>query len=44
VLQNGWTPAFLAACRHLEVVRYLLEKCGADVDADARDEVVNLTD
>jgi hypothetical protein len=37
--QDGCTPAYLAAQRHLEVVRYLLEECGADVNANARDEV-----
>jgi hypothetical protein len=41
---SGCTPTYLAAYRHLEVVRYLLEQCGENVDVDARDKVVNLID
>jgi hypothetical protein len=32
--QDGWTSAYLAAWGHLDVVRYLLEECGADVNAN----------
>jgi ankyrin repeat protein len=33
VLQSGWTPLHHASQNgHLEVVRYLIEKCGVDVN------------
>jgi ankyrin repeat protein len=32
-MQDGNTPLHLASCNeHLDVVRYLIEKCGADVN------------
>jgi ankyrin repeat protein len=38
VLQNAWMPLHLASRHgHLEVVRYMIEKCG--IDANAKDSV-----
>jgi hypothetical protein len=43
VLQFGGMLHVASSNGRLDVVQYLIEKCGADVNADARDEV-NLVD